>query len=57
MHTHNLAELPESHQMLRKTLHEFSDKELAPKAAKVDRDQVYPVEQVRDSVIIRSLVI
>ncbi|PIK50537.1 putative short-chain specific acyl-CoA dehydrogenase, mitochondrial-like isoform X2, partial [Apostichopus japonicus] len=41
------VELPEAHQILQKTLHEFSDKELAPRASKADRDQAYPAEQVK----------
>ncbi|XP_062712031.1 short-chain specific acyl-CoA dehydrogenase, mitochondrial-like [Aedes albopictus] len=41
-----LAALPETHQMLQKTCRDFADAELIPIAAKVDREQFYPAEQV-----------
>jgi butyryl-CoA dehydrogenase len=38
--------LSETHEMLRKTCREFSDRELAPIAAALDREHRYPAEQV-----------
>ena len=39
--------LPETHQMLAKTLRDFADNELKPIAAKLDEDEVYPKEQIK----------
>lgn len=39
--------LPETHQLLRQTMHNFSDQELKPIAAKLDKEQVYPKEQIK----------
>lgn len=38
--------LPETHQMLQKTLRDFADNELKPIAAELDRTERYPKEQV-----------
>ncbi|KAG9353558.1 hypothetical protein JZ751_011676 [Albula glossodonta] len=43
-----LAELPELHQMLRQTCRDFADRELAPIAAKLDREHTFPAQQVRE---------
>lgn len=41
-----LAALPETHQMLQNTCRDFADAELFPIAAKVDREHIYPAEQI-----------
>ncbi|XP_053690522.1 short-chain specific acyl-CoA dehydrogenase, mitochondrial-like [Sabethes cyaneus] len=41
-----LSALSETHQMLQKTCRDFADNELIPIAAKIDRDHLYPAEQV-----------
>lgn len=41
-----LAALPETHQMLHKTCRDFTDTELIPIAAKIDREHLYPAEQI-----------
>lgn len=41
-----LAELPETHQILRQTCRDYADRELTPIAAKLDKEQVYPAKQV-----------
>ncbi|XP_041915881.1 short-chain specific acyl-CoA dehydrogenase, mitochondrial [Alosa sapidissima] len=43
-----LAELPEMHQMLRQTCRDYADRELAPIAAKLDKEHVFPAKQVRE---------
>uniref|UniRef100_A0AAY4B5Z3 Short-chain specific acyl-CoA dehydrogenase, mitochondrial n=1 Tax=Denticeps clupeoides TaxID=299321 RepID=A0AAY4B5Z3_9TELE len=43
-----LAELPETHQMLRQTCRDFAGRELAPIAAKLDKEHSYPAKQVRE---------
>ncbi|XP_015123105.1 short-chain specific acyl-CoA dehydrogenase, mitochondrial [Diachasma alloeum] len=43
----SLASLPETHQMLYKTVRDFSEGELKPIAAKLDKEHRYPVEQVK----------
>lgn len=43
-----LAELPETHQILRQTCRDFADKELAPIAAKLDKTHSYPAKQVHE---------
>ncbi|XP_023213480.1 short-chain specific acyl-CoA dehydrogenase, mitochondrial-like [Centruroides sculpturatus] len=42
-----LTQLPETHQMLRKTCREFAEKELMPIAGKVDKEHMYPEEKVK----------
>ncbi|MBN3322760.1 ACADS protein, partial [Atractosteus spatula] len=42
-----LAELPETHAMLRQTCRDFADRELAPLAAQLDREHRFPAEQVK----------
>ncbi len=42
-----LAELPETHQLLRQTCRDFADRELTPIAAKLDQEHSYPAKQVR----------
>ncbi|XP_055852265.1 short-chain specific acyl-CoA dehydrogenase, mitochondrial-like [Episyrphus balteatus] len=42
-----LSALSETHQILQKTIRDFADHELAPKAAKFDREHLYPVEEVK----------
>ncbi|XP_055853479.1 short-chain specific acyl-CoA dehydrogenase, mitochondrial [Episyrphus balteatus] len=42
-----LSALPETHQMLQKTVRDFADNELAPKAAKFDREHLYPAEEIK----------
>ncbi|XP_074029519.1 short-chain specific acyl-CoA dehydrogenase, mitochondrial-like isoform X2 [Leptinotarsa decemlineata] len=39
--------LPETHQMLQKTCRDFAEGELKPIAAKIDREQLYPKEQIK----------
>ncbi|XP_054612712.1 short-chain specific acyl-CoA dehydrogenase, mitochondrial [Dunckerocampus dactyliophorus] len=41
-----LAELPETHQILRQTCRDFADRELTPIAARLDKQQSYPAEQI-----------
>lgn len=42
----SLSSLPETHQMLQKTCRDFADNELKPIAAKIDREHLYPAEQI-----------
>lgn len=42
----SLADLPETHRMLQKTMREYVDKELRPLAAKYDREHLYPKDQI-----------
>ncbi|XP_056288951.1 short-chain specific acyl-CoA dehydrogenase, mitochondrial isoform X2 [Pseudoliparis swirei] len=42
-----LAELPETHQLLRQTCRDFADRELVPIAGRLDKDHAYPAQQVR----------
>lgn len=42
-----LAELPETHQLLRQTCRDFANRELIPVASKLDREHAYPAQQVR----------
>nr|XP_033811394.1 short-chain specific acyl-CoA dehydrogenase, mitochondrial isoform X2 [Geotrypetes seraphini] len=44
---HTVAELPETHQMLRQTCRAFAEKELAPVAAQLDREHRFPAEHVK----------
>lgn len=41
-----LANLPETHEMLRKTCRDFAENELKPIAANLDKDHKFPLEQV-----------
>uniref|UniRef100_V5I817 Short-chain specific acyl-CoA dehydrogenase, mitochondrial n=1 Tax=Anoplophora glabripennis TaxID=217634 RepID=V5I817_ANOGL len=43
----SLAALPETHQMLQKTCRDFAEGELKPIAAKIDREHLYPKEQIK----------
>ncbi|RUS71005.1 hypothetical protein EGW08_021240, partial [Elysia chlorotica] len=43
----SLVDLPETHEMLRKTCRDFADNELIPIAAKLDKEHLYPKEQVK----------
>ncbi|KAJ8312572.1 hypothetical protein KUTeg_009945 [Tegillarca granosa] len=43
----SLVELPETHEMMRKTCRDFADKELIPIAAKLDKQHLYPTDQVK----------
>ena len=45
-HVSNLAKLPETHDMLRKTCRDFANNELVPIAAGLDKEHKYPEEQV-----------
>ncbi|KAG8235729.1 hypothetical protein J437_LFUL016364 [Ladona fulva] len=44
---HSLSSLPETHQMLHKTCRDFAEGELMPIAAKLDREHLYPKDQIR----------
>ncbi|KAG7164967.1 short-chain specific acyl-CoA dehydrogenase, mitochondrial-like [Homarus americanus] len=46
-HSSILAELPETHEMLRKTCRDFAEAELQPLAGKFDKQGLYPREQVK----------
>ncbi|XP_034048965.1 short-chain specific acyl-CoA dehydrogenase, mitochondrial isoform X1 [Thalassophryne amazonica] len=43
-----LAELPETHQILRQTCRDYANRELAPIAAKLDREHSYPNKQIKE---------
>ncbi|CAB1445226.1 unnamed protein product [Pleuronectes platessa] len=43
-----LAELPETHQMLRQTCRDYADRELIPIAAKLDKEHSYPAQQIQE---------
>uniref|UniRef100_A0A3Q1HJN2 Short-chain specific acyl-CoA dehydrogenase, mitochondrial n=2 Tax=Anabas testudineus TaxID=64144 RepID=A0A3Q1HJN2_ANATE len=43
-----LAELPETHQILRQTCRDYADRELAPIAAKLDKEHLYPTKQIKE---------
>ncbi|KRT86407.1 hypothetical protein AMK59_1256, partial [Oryctes borbonicus] len=43
----SLAALPETHQLLQKTCRDFAEGELKPIAAKIDREHLYPKEQIK----------
>lgn len=45
-HVASLAQLPETHEMLRKTCRDFADNELVPIAGNLDKEHRYPAEQV-----------
>ena len=42
----SLIDLPETHELLRKTCRDFADNELIPIAAELDREHRFPKEQV-----------
>ncbi|ROT83746.1 short-chain specific acyl-CoA dehydrogenase, mitochondrial [Penaeus vannamei] len=46
-HASDLAELPETHEMLRKTCRDFAEAELWPIASAVDKQSMYPREQIK----------
>ncbi|MGH0183116.1 UNVERIFIED_CONTAM: hypothetical protein FKN15_015815 [Acipenser sinensis] len=49
LHTvYQMAELPETHEMLRQTCRDFADRELCPIAAQLDREHRYPAEQMAE---------
>lgn len=43
----SLTALSDTHQMLQKTCRDFADGELKPIAAKIDREHLYPGEQIK----------
>ncbi|KAM4527206.1 short-chain specific acyl-CoA dehydrogenase, mitochondrial [Odontesthes bonariensis] len=43
-----LAELPETHQILRQTCRDYADRELSPIAAKLDKEHSYPAKQIHE---------
>lgn len=43
----SLASLPETHQMLQQTCRDFAENELKPIAAKLDREHLFPAEQIK----------
>ena len=43
---HPFAQLPETHEMLRKTCRDFADTVLKPIAGDVDQNHMYPAKQV-----------
>uniref|UniRef100_A0A8D8UI22 Short-chain specific acyl-CoA dehydrogenase, mitochondrial n=1 Tax=Cacopsylla melanoneura TaxID=428564 RepID=A0A8D8UI22_9HEMI len=43
----SLASLPDTHQMLFKTVRDFTEGELKPIASKLDREHLYPQEQIK----------
>ncbi|XP_010779541.1 short-chain specific acyl-CoA dehydrogenase, mitochondrial [Notothenia coriiceps] len=43
-----LAELPETHQLLRQTCRDFADRELTPIAGKLDKEHAFPKKQIQD---------
>ncbi|XP_033747792.1 short-chain specific acyl-CoA dehydrogenase, mitochondrial-like [Pecten maximus] len=43
----SLSSLPDTHEMLRQSVRDFADKELVPIAAKLDKEHLYPTEQVK----------
>lgn len=45
-HSSDLAELPETHEMLRKTCRDFAEGELMPQAGKFDKEGHFPKEHV-----------
>lgn len=46
-HSSVLAELPETHEMLRKTCRDFAEGELWPLAEKFDKEKLFPKQQVK----------
>uniref|UniRef100_A0A8C6U6V5 Short-chain specific acyl-CoA dehydrogenase, mitochondrial n=1 Tax=Neogobius melanostomus TaxID=47308 RepID=A0A8C6U6V5_9GOBI len=43
-----LAELPETHQILRQTCRDYADRELSPIAGRLDKEHSYPGKQILD---------
>uniref|UniRef100_A0A3Q3EQI3 Short-chain specific acyl-CoA dehydrogenase, mitochondrial n=1 Tax=Labrus bergylta TaxID=56723 RepID=A0A3Q3EQI3_9LABR len=43
-----LAELPDTHQILRQTCRDFADRELTPIAGRLDREHAFPLKQVQE---------
>uniref|UniRef100_A0A8C5EHW4 Short-chain specific acyl-CoA dehydrogenase, mitochondrial n=1 Tax=Gouania willdenowi TaxID=441366 RepID=A0A8C5EHW4_GOUWI len=43
-----LAELPETHQILRQTCRDYADRELTPVAAQLDKEHTYPRKQIQE---------
>ncbi|XP_077478049.1 short-chain specific acyl-CoA dehydrogenase, mitochondrial [Stigmatopora argus] len=43
-----LAELPETHSMLRQTCRDFAERELTPAAARLDKEGTYPARQISE---------
>ncbi|KAJ8954222.1 hypothetical protein NQ318_005817 [Aromia moschata] len=43
----SLSALPETHQMLQKTCRDFAEAELKPVASKIDREHLYPKDQIK----------
>lgn len=43
----SITSLPETHQMLQKTCRDFAQQELKPIAAKLDREHLFPEEQIK----------
>ncbi|KAL7013587.1 hypothetical protein ACKWTF_015479 [Chironomus riparius] len=43
----SLSHLPETHQMLQKTCRDFADNELVPMAKKIDKEHLFPAEQIQ----------
>ncbi|KAK6636456.1 hypothetical protein RUM43_010117 [Polyplax serrata] len=43
----SVASLPETHQMLKKTCRDFADNELKPIAAKIDKEHLFPKDQIK----------
>ena len=43
----SLASLPETYQMLQKTCRDFADVELKPIAEKIDKNHLFPKEQIK----------
>ena len=48
-----MSGLPETHEMLRQTCRDFADNELWPIAGKLDRESLYPREQVSSISIVQ----
>lgn len=49
-----VSSLPETHQMLHKTVRDFAESELKPLAAKFDKEHLYPKDQVCFNIIALS---
>ncbi|XP_020787640.1 short-chain specific acyl-CoA dehydrogenase, mitochondrial [Boleophthalmus pectinirostris] len=43
-----LAELPETHQILKQTCRDYADRELSPIASRLDKEHLYPVKQIHE---------
>nr|XP_020480791.1 short-chain specific acyl-CoA dehydrogenase, mitochondrial [Monopterus albus] len=43
-----LAELPETHQILRQTCRDYADRELTPIAARLDKEHTFPTKQIHE---------